>query len=719
MQNDKKNMRFKARAHLLKLLGDQLIGNDRLAIFELVKNAYDANATEVTVLLDIESNPPKISIKDNGFGMNLKTIENKWLELGTNSKRGDNRKPTPPPFNRLPLGEKGVGRLAVHKLGTKLKLVTRSEGHPKYTINVDWPKLIESSEYINDASVDIIQEMPSDKSTGTFIEVTGLHQTDWNRRDVRALAKLINSLVSPFQSVHDFNVTLKVPGRESWLSDLPDVEDILDRAVWSFEFEINNSGEFSWVYQFTPPLKFKSIGKRNLSENDFLELSTPPFFHDEDNKRHLSDSLILSADMLSGIGPIQGKCYFYYLRKEVLGADGNYKYISDYLSDQAGIRIYRDGIRVFNYGERGDDWLGLNARRINTPTKMFGPNSIISGISLNLRESFYVGDGIDYLQEKTNREGFDENGAYKRLRWIVSSAFDKFFNLHRPDREEIDRYLGDIRDTKKPSPDATFEKLIDEVSSEIKKHGLEKEIGKKIDYINSEYIRMREVALNTGKGLNLAVIFHEVEREIFSLNTAIKNRESSDILIQRSEHLVSLLEGFQPLLRRNEQKTFGISKVIKNTVDPMQRRLQYHKIVLSAPALISEDKDFTITAPYGLVMAGIQNVMENAMYWSRLNAEKNRSDKPAIGIFTLVDWFEEGPAIVIADNGPGFSLSPEDAIKPFVTDRPGGQGLGLYFVNLVMENIGGRLLFMTPDELELPSAYDGAAVVMLFKTRKK
>ncbi|MBD9359671.1 ATP-binding protein [Methylomonas fluvii] len=719
MQN---NRHFKARAHLLKLLGDQLIGNDRLAIFELVKNAYDANATEVNVLLDLESNPPKIRIQDNGFGMDIETIENKWLELGTNSKRGDNRKPTPPPFERLPLGEKGVGRLAVHKLGTKLKLITRSEGNQEYSINVDWPELIKSSEYINDASVDIVANVSPVEylnNTGTLLEVTGLHQIDWTRRDVRALAKLIKSLVSPFQSVYDFKVTLKVPGRESWLSDLPDVEDILDRAIWSFEFEINNDGEFSWSYKFNPPFKFKSIGKRSLDKKDFLELSPSPYLHEESDQKHLSDNLILSSDMLSGIGPIKGKCYFYYLRKEVLGADGNYAYIKDYLNDQTGIRIYRDGIRVFNYGEPGDDWLGLNLRRINKPTEMFGPNSIISGISLNLRESFDVANGVDHLQEKTNREGFDENGAYKRFRWIVSSIFDKFFNLHRTDREEIDRYLGDIRDVKKPSPDATFEKLINEVNGEIKKHGLEKEIGNKIDYINSEYLRMREVALNTGKGLNLSIIFHEVEREIFSLNTAIKNQATRDVLIQISEHLVSLLEGFQPLLRRNEQKTFEISKVIQNTVSPMQRRLQYHKIILSTPILTKEDIDFTITAPYGLVMSGIQNIIENAMYWSRLQAEKNSTHSPAIGIFTLVDCFEEGPAIVIADNGPGFSLNPEDAIKPFVTDRPGGQGLGLYFVNLVMENIGGRLLFMTPDELELPSAYAGAAVVLLFKTRKK
>ncbi len=715
---------FKARAHLLKLLGDQLIGNDRLAVFELVKNAYDANATEVHVLLDLNANPPMIRIQDDGFGMDFETIENKWMELGTDSKRGDERRRTPDPFNRLPLGEKGVGRLAVHKLGTKLKVITKSSGKPTYTLDIDWPSLIEGSKYINDAEVKVTAGDPSSllgNGTGTVLEVTGLHRTDWDRREVRSLAKLINSLISPFEQLTDFKVELSVPGYESWLSDLPDAADILDRSIWSFDFDISESGDFSWKYNFTPPAKYKSIKKRLLSEESgVLELLPSPFFYDDedlDSKR--SDRLILSSDMLSGIGPISGRCHFYYLRKEVLGADGNYLHVKSYLDDQTGIRVYRDGIRVFNYGEPGDDWLGLNPRRINKPSDTLGTNSIIAGISINLEDSLDP-DGLQGLQEKTNREGFDDNETFRCFRWIVSSAFEKFFILHRPDREIIDTVLGDIRDVKKPSPDATFDKAIDDLSTVVKKHGLEKEVGNKIEYINSEYRRMREVALNTGKGLNLAVIFHEVEREIFSLNTAIKKGESAESLALRSEHLVSLLEGFQPLLRRNEQKTFEISKLIKNTISPMHRRLNHHKIVMSSPVLTGEDKDFSITAPYGLVMASLQNIIENSMHWSRLRAEKKDKDiQPAIGIFTLPDWFEEGPAIVIADNGEGFSLEPDVAVKPFKTDRPGGQGLGLYFVDLVMENINGRLIILDPEELELPPAYDGAAVVLLFKERKQ
>ena len=91
---------------------------------------------------------------------------------------------------------------------------------------------------------------------------------------------------------------------------------------------------------------------------------------------------------------------------------------------------------------------------------------------------------------------------------------------------------------------------------------------------------------------------------------------------------------------------------------------------------------------------------------------------PAIRIDSLINWFKEGPALVVMDNGPGFSLTPEEAILPFKTSRPGGMGVGLYYADKVMEAIGGRLHICTPEELDLPEAYQGAAVVMIFSKGK-
>lgn len=714
---------FKARAHLLKLLGDQLIGNDRLAVFELIKNSYDADATIVEVFLDLNSNAPLIRISDDGYGMDKDTILNNWMELGTNSKRGEGNRKYSPRYKRLPLGEKGVGRLAVHKLGTKLKMITKTSGGPEYLIDIDWPNLIGGADYLDETSV-LIDELDSPQyfkhgKHGTIVEISGLHKIEWTRGEVRNLYKLVTSLVSPFQGVSDFNVTLNVPDRESWLCDLPNVEDILSRSVWKFDFTLKSNGDFYWDYKFIPPKIFRSLKIREISMVEIpgskLEILHSVFTGDENIfPEKIRDKLLLDQSLLRGIGEISGHCYFYYRRKEVLNAEGAYQHVKAFLDEQTGVRVYRDGIRVFNYGESDDDWLGLNTRRINKPTELLGTNSVIGAIELSLLES-------NQLNEKTNREGFDENVEYRRFRLIISSIFEKFFMLHKDDRKSLDNYLDDVREIKKPSPEDTFDVVIKELQETIEKKGLKEKLGNKIAYIGAEYTRMREVTLNAGlKGLNLSVIFHEVEREIISLNKAIKQKESEVELSKRSEQLVKLLEGFQPLLRRNEVTTFEISKVIKNSSKQLENRLKYHNVILSAPVLTGENLNFKVTAPYGLILASLQNLLDNSIHWSRLRVEKHKDGitQPGIGIFTLVDWFEEGPALVIADNGTGFSLAPDDAVSPFVTDRPGGSGLGLYYVNMVMENIGGRLLILTPEELELPQVYDGAAVVLIFKGSK-
>ena len=116
------------RSDDLQLLGDELIASDRLTIFELVTNSYDADASKVPVRLNLyRSREPTVAIIDDGEGMTLNTIRSVWLALA-NEHRKDQRESQQrtPKSNRLPLGEKGVGRFAVNKLRNRIQLVTRA-----------------------------------------------------------------------------------------------------------------------------------------------------------------------------------------------------------------------------------------------------------------------------------------------------------------------------------------------------------------------------------------------------------------------------------------------------------------------------------------------------------------------------------------------------------------------------------------------------------------
>lgn len=710
---------FKAKAHLLKLLGDELIGDDRLAIFELVKNAYDADATRVDVTLDLESERPTITIQDfDGCGMTEDVIVGKWMEIGTDSKRKENRQRSPV-YKRMPLGEKGVGRLAVHKLGEKLLINTRAKSNPEYKIEIDWPSLIDDSNYIEETRVEIEKlsnpEFFRDGATGTRIEIMHLNNNVWTRRDIRRLKRLLTSLVSPFTEVSDFTVNLHVPGREKDLKDVLDAQDVLSKAIWRYDFFINEKGNFSYNYEFNPPSLFKDLSSASKSsENDHLELIPPGKIERASREDAVKDRLILTESDMEGIGPMSGTFYFYLRDRKILNAQGAYQDVKNYLDEQTGVRIYRDGIRVFNYGEAGDDWLDLNTTRINAPGKRIANNMVIASIDMDLESS-------SDLKEKTNREGFDDNLTYKRFRWIVLSAIERFYIDHQEHRDIITGYIKGETKAAKEDSDSRFSNNIESIRVSLKKHGLEKEIGGKINQIESDYKQMREVTLSSGiAGINLAVVFHEVERGVDELNAAIKRNEPHQVLLDRSDHLSKLLEGFTPLLRRNEQKSFSAKSLVKRVLDLSEHRFEHHNITVSCPLLTDESPDFEIKGPFGLLQAALTNLIDNAIHWTQLRAEKEQDGKvAAIRVLTLRDWFKEGPALVVADNGPGFDISPDQAVLPFKTTRSAGMGLGLYYSDKVMETIGGQLIITSCEELDLPEAYSGAAIVMIFKEANK
>ena len=141
---------------MLQLLGDELIGSARLAVFELVKNANDADANEVVVRLDLDSDSePAITVTDDGEGMTLDVLRSVWLVPGHDHRRkqrlADQRTSR---HQRLPLGEKGLGRFAVHKLGNLITIVTRARDSDECVVKIDWNELI-AKPYLDEAPVTI------------------------------------------------------------------------------------------------------------------------------------------------------------------------------------------------------------------------------------------------------------------------------------------------------------------------------------------------------------------------------------------------------------------------------------------------------------------------------------------------------------------------------------------------------------------------------------
>lgn len=702
---------LRANSHVLRLLGEELIGDDGLAIFELVKNSYDADAKLVSVIIDLsKENQATIVVQDDGCGMTLEDLKLRWLVLATDSKRGQLQRVRSPNFHRLPLGEKGVGRVAAFKLGKRLTLVTKKLGAKECALHINLDELIGQGAYLDQLSVQIeVRDNPSvfiGENVGTKIEIGDLYRKNWLRGDLRKLNRLITSLASPFETNDSFSVVLSVPGREKDIDGMFGSEDFKDQATWVFTFDIDKNG-FSWNYKFRPPLWKTVVGREISRHNDVLLL-------DERDHEITIDreevAAVFKPAFLTGIGPIKGVIFGYYLRSEVLKATGNQQQLRNWLNDQTGVRVYRDNVRVFNYGEPTDDWLGLNVRRINRPGDRFGTNSLVAAVSLDLESS-------DQLKEKTNREGFDSGGAFSKFQKLAFSAFERFEREAMDDRKALDDV---IRGKETSIAPVRFVDAMEALKAGVKRKDIPKGFQREIEAIEKEYTELRDVMVNAGTaGLNLAVIFHEIEREVDALAVAVNRKLDEQTIKKQIEQIHYMLHGFAPLLRKNPPKSVFCSEVIEQATRIRKSRFAFHSIAFSAPVLTREEPDFKIKAAPNLLIGAIGNLLDNAMYWTQVRQEiDGRSDTRAIKILT--QYRDDGSSLIaVIDNGTGFTEKAlAKARTAFFSERPNGMGLGLYFASMVIEQMGGMLTLMNADELreelDIPAALDGAAVVMRF-----
>ena len=498
---------FRPTARLLQLLGDELIASPRLAVFELVKNSYDADATGATVVMHVNyGGKSTITVSDDGEGMTLDVLQSVWLVPGNNHRQQQrNELRRTKRHNRLPIGEKGLGRFAVHKLGNRIKLVTRARESDECVVEIDWNELT-AHEYLEDALVTIVTRPPEifvGDSTGTQVQVSDL-RNEWTRGEVRRLHNQITSICSPFEQSGDFQAVLNVPGNERWTEDLPDVSEILNRAFWKFTFRLRE-GKFDCEYEF------RSIPgvdvRRRVASRSEDRLGIPmPQNEGRNRQREFADQ-----STTQGIGPVSGVFYVYDRDRPILARLPDQQAITRYLDEFGGVRVYRDGIRVYNYGEQGDDWLGLDLRRVNSPTRRVSRNIVLGAVHLSLADS-------PELIEKTNREGFVDNDGSQQLRRIVLGALNAFESERYIDKEKIREITNQGRSLSSEGMDG----LLAELRTELQKSGpLNRSVNSCLRRIQSHYNQMRETLLSAGmSGLTLSIIFHEVERGIRALRQA-------------------------------------------------------------------------------------------------------------------------------------------------------------------------------------------------------
>ena len=213
---------FSVDAALIRELGESLIGRAYIALGELVKNSFDADAH--TCQIDFEND--SIIVSDDGHGISEEEFHHYWMRLGTTHKVGKRRSRH---LNRPMTGSKGLGRLSVQFLAQEMELESNCPANPSEMLYVfvDWQN-IRSGEELE--KVDVGWECRSestsyadDSPTGTRIVLKGL-KTIWDEDAIEALGRDVWLLRSPFRdkprttsskTASDFFIELNAPDIEN------------------------------------------------------------------------------------------------------------------------------------------------------------------------------------------------------------------------------------------------------------------------------------------------------------------------------------------------------------------------------------------------------------------------------------------------------------------------------------------------------------------------
>ncbi len=723
---------FNPRARLILQVGDRLIANEKIAISEIIKNSYDADARNVIVEMnDIDDKEKgEIIVFDDGSGMNLYILENVWMEPGTNYKENLlSKNKVSSKFNRLPIGEKGIGRFGVHKLGNKIELISKKKHEKEVKLKIDWNKF-DSDKYLNEEEVEITEKQTNENNffekdeKGTYLRITSLRKA-WEKTDFRTFYRNAMSLVSPFSSKDDFQI--KIKSNLNWEHGLISIDKIKKYALWYFKVITDSNivdGKSyikikEFTYKFTPYKGMTKISSKIVTEKDEYILKDCDIKRkkDKENKKEEENSESkknkyenISNDGFGNI-IIEGYIYDFDTKTLDLSDISDRSGIRNYVKENGGVRVYRDGMRIYDYGEFGDDWLGLDQSRINAPTSKIGNKLILSSVSLTRQES-------KGLEEKTNREGFIENEVFNNFRDSVIFILNKVNFLRNIDKDKIRKIYQDEVDIEE-STISIIQKIEKKVNNEkvVPLEDDRKQILTNLKKIETNYSEMKDTLLKSaGSGLAYSLVIHEIEKMISELKNRVDEKNIHELkdLTTKLQHTV---ESITNLFINSKLALISAKMVIDKSMKFFKYRVKTHKIEIIQKY---QNKDLQIECSENFIINALMNLVDNSIYWFKYHEKRLIQEKKSRKILIDIIDSDDKVGILVADTGFGFSISAETAILPFKTTKIAGDGmgLGLYFVNEIMKIHNGNLKIITNDfereKLGIDKEFNGAIVILEF-----
>jgi len=403
---------FRISSGLKNIIGKELITDDFIAIFELVKNSYDANAKKVQIIFENvkkenKTNGSKIFIVDDGDGMTLNDIQNKWLfiahsekkEITKNIDNDENDFRDKIQKRRIKAGAKGIGRFSCDRLGAELNLITK-KGHEKifHKLYTNWKKFEEDTtkefqtvkvdyDYLDNLNEE--DNLPIQNfEKGTILEIYSLN-SEWDSDKILKLKRYLQRLINPLEETEFYNFEIFLLAKEFLNNDekarKKDKEfDIINGPIKNIVFE--NLGIKTTQINCTIDANGEKIFTEIIDKGNFiLSLEEKNDYKLLKNIKiklfYLNKSAKQSFSMLMGIDPIR----------------------------YGSIFVYKNQFRILPYGDEDNDWLELEKRKTQGTRRYIATREVLGRVEIN-------GDQSGFVEASSRDSGFYKSDNFDQLK---------------------------------------------------------------------------------------------------------------------------------------------------------------------------------------------------------------------------------------------------------------------------------------------------------------
>jgi signal transduction histidine kinase len=588
--------------------------------------------------------------------MDLDTLLGRWMEPAASTKVGKGRQVTP--RGRRVLGEKGVGRFAADRLARHLEVVSRCSRRPdEIRAVIDWD-LFDTDERMLAEVENRWEARPAREITGhgTVLRMSGLRSV-WTERTFRRLCIRLSRLLSPFREMDHFAIRLESDEFPEYSGELR--ADFLERAPYRVEAEFDGVQTISIGFNGRRAVEHRWNGQGELR-----------------------------------CGPVRVRLFAFDLEGEALARIGPRTEVRAWLREWTGVSIYRDGFRVWPYGEPHDDWLRLDQRRVNNPVEHLSNNQVIGFIDIGR-------DRNPDLMDQTNREGLIHNPALEDLRRLVYFALQAIEAERQSIRHPARRVSSSLR-TMRAEAGGVGDKLEQLASRVGGKVGQElRELrGRLEEEVAREAAGLRETVegyaglaaigqMTAGLVPVIAAELDLMRRELGRLREVLTGRRVPEAreAVARFEHSLDWLGDYHRMIltasgggdRRRAIDVVAEARAFRDVMAPLlESRGVQMEIVSQGPGVLRTE----MRPEHFLCL--LQILASNSLDWLR-----------GVGSARIRVSLTERNGhvrITFSDNGPGVPDQISHRIfDPLFTRKESGRGMGLTIARQLVESHGGRI----------------------------